>query len=96
MDEFYIRVNKEYNKIHKRDILEILIPLIFSIRKNKKTRRDDYSYIGNMLKRKCNDINLILYNKHKRRRNINYYLRYKYNGLENFINNHIDNKVYTI
>ena len=79
MEEFYIRVNKEYNVIRKKDISEILIPIIYSIRKKKKTRTYDYSYIGNMLKRKCNELNLVLYNKRKQRRNINYYLHYKYN-----------------
>ena len=44
-----------------------------------------------MLKRKCNELNLVLYNKRKQRRNINYYLHYKYDGLANFIHKEIDN-----
>ena len=88
MSDYFIKVNSEYIKINKEDIGEIVNPLIFSILKKKKAQYeniDQYSYIGQQLKNKCNKIGFILYNNNKKRRNINNYINTEYSGIQKYI-----------
>lgn len=88
MTGYFIKVNGEFIKINKEDIDEIVNPLIFSILKKKRAQYenvDQYSYIGQQLKNKCNNIGFVLYNYNKKKRNINNYLNIEYSGVKKYI-----------
>ena len=88
MEELYIKVNNNYVEINIKDIKEILDTLLSAILKKKKSKLNDnfnYSYIGNKLKQKCNNIGFRVYNKNKRLRNINSFLHKKYSGLQQYL-----------
>lgn len=91
MDKFYIKVNDNYVEIEKKDIDDILSPLVYSILKKKQSRVEkdfNYSFIGNKLKDKCKRIGFVIYNKYKKRRNINNYLKNHYSGLSKYLANY--------
>tara|TARA_Y100000389_G_C17439414_1_gene507642 strand:+ start:1826 stop:2104 length:279 start_codon:yes stop_codon:yes gene_type:complete len=91
MEQFYIKVNDNFVEIKKNDIDEIISPLIYSILKKRESKIDNnynYSYIGDKLKIKCNNLGFILYNKEKKRRNINNYLYIYYSGLKKYLANY--------
>ena len=91
MEEIYIKVNNEFIKINKMDINEIIIPIITSLIKFNKYKNIsiNYSVVGNKLKQKCNEFGFLIYNKNKKRRNINAYLHKEYNGIEKYIKSNI-------